>query len=183
MIAWSTPADAEEYLGKPRQRQLELVRGTAAPATPHTPTYSIAVPSPVPLLKLCLEATPASAVHVKICDFSESFIFTHPGQCQRTMGIPRLYCPPEALFDSLYPTLAFDIWALAILFHVLYAGGCGLFLCGSDDTILREMVRLIGKLPEPYWSSWENRKNYFDDEGNWRWKGDPRTSDKAISGQ
>jgi hypothetical protein len=74
--------------------------------------------------------------------------------------------------DSLCPTPAFDIWTLAILFHILYTGVSGLFLSGSDDTILCEMVRLIEKLPEPYWSSWENRNDYFD-EGNWWWKGDP----------
>jgi serine/threonine-protein kinase SRPK3 len=56
------------------------------------------------------------------------------------------------------------------------------------------MVRLVGKFPDPYWSSWENRSHYFDDEGNWWWEGDPRKlsassgkflklSDKAMSGE
>ena len=113
-------------------------------------------------------------------------------------GYTRLYRPPEALFDSyaasLYPPPAFDIWTLAVLFHILYTGGYGLFLEGGDYVILCEMIWLIGKLPEPYWSSWENRKDYFDDEGNWRWNGDPltisspsgmflKTSDKAMNGE
>ena len=196
MAAWSAQKDVEECLGKPRRRRLELDEtDTAAPATPHAPTYTVTAPDPTPLLKFCLGANPQAA-NVKICDFGESFIFIHP-QC-RTVGIPRLYRPPEALFDSyadsLYPTPAFDIWTLAVLFHILYTGGCGLFLEGSDDVILCEMVRLIGKLPEPYWSSWENRKDYFDYEGNWWWNRDPLTispasrmflklSNKAMNGE
>jgi len=199
MAAWSAQTDVEEYLGKPRQRQLELggtAKGIVAPVTPNAPTYTITVPNQTLLLKLCLNL--AQTVNIKICDFSESFILTRPSQCQRTVGIPRLYRPLEALFDSYADSLcltpALDIWTMAVLFHILYTGGCGLFLSGRDDTILREMVRLIGMLPEPYWSSWENKKEYFDDEGNWRWKGDPRTlstssgkflklSDKAMGGE
>jgi len=196
MAAWSAQTDVEEYLGKPRRRRLELDEtDTAAPFTPHAPTYTVTAPDPTPLLKLCLEANPQAA-NVKICDFGESFIFIHP-QRQRKLGIPRLYRPPEAFdsyAESLFPTPAFDIWTLAVLFHILYTGGCGLFLAGRDDVILREMVRLIGKLPEPYWSSWENRKDYFDNEGNWWWNGDPLTispasgmflklSNKAMNGE
>ena len=114
MAAWSTQIHVEKYLGKPRQGQLELhetARGTAAPATPHAPTYAVSAPDPTLLLKLCFEANVNQAVNVKICDFSESFIFL--GQHQHSVGIPRFYRPPEALFDShassLFPTPAFNI--------------------------------------------------------------------------
>jgi len=56
-----------------------------------------------------------------------------------------------------------DIWALAVVFHRIFTG---MFLfCDDPGYELRRIVEILGKLPEPYWSSWSKRSMHFDDEG------------------
>lgn len=73
------------------------------------------------------------------------------------LGEPSLPSPPT------------DVWALAVLFHSLLTGGAGLFHSpyGLADELLREMVLVLGKLPEPTWSAWANRGQFFDEDGKW----------------
>ena len=72
-----------------------------------------------------------------------------PGISQsRKLVTPFMFRPPEGLLGTVpHATKELDIWALAVLFHGLFRGGCGLFLSGSEDRILREMVLSLGKLP------------------------------------
>ncbi|KAJ6558424.1 kinase-like domain-containing protein [Mycena vulgaris] len=170
IVAWSSQEDVEEYLGKPQLESLEYRPDTLPPIlAPHIPQYYVYMSDPTPLLRLCLN-DPTKA-QVKICDFSESFIFdSSAAPVQRSINSPVKYRAPEGLLDpqDCYPGPSTDIWALAVLFHMLFTGGCGIFPGLKADQTLREMVILLGKLPEPYWSSsWGNRKLHFDDEGNW----------------
>lgn len=36
----------------------------------------------------------------------------------------------------------------------------------GDEEVLSQMVQVLGKLPESWWSSWEERSRRFDDHGN-----------------
>lgn len=38
---------------------------------------------------------------------------------------------------------------------------------GEEDEVLYNMVLILTRLPEPYWSHWTNRKLYFDEDGKW----------------
>lgn len=118
------------------------------------------------LLWLCLEDP--SQAHIKICDFSESFIFDSAAPVKRIANAPVVFRDPQSMFANTvlsYPTPATDIWALAVVFNILFTDGCPLFEGRESDEVLCDMVAYLGKLPEPYWTSWENRKLYFDDEG------------------
>ncbi|TDL13890.1 hypothetical protein BD410DRAFT_316996 [Rickenella mellea] len=142
-------------------KPLRPVDGTPLEDDPSRPKYTVPQPRDVDssFLKLCFEDP-----HVKIRDFSEAFVpaLSHP----RRLATPNLFRPPEGLLGILpHATLETDIWALAVLFHVIFRGGMGLFFGGVDDRILREMVLLLGKLPEPWWSLWDKRNMFFDEEG------------------
>jgi serine/threonine protein kinase len=170
--AWSSQADVETHLGRPFKALLEVdipgahrshplnaddLESPPVPLSPHVPAYLVPAPHEVEFLRLCL-----TRPHIKLCDFSEAYM---PGLPRVRLATPRIFRPPEALVSAAtHPSTHADIWALAVLMHMLFTGGHGLFYFG-DDRQLREMVRLLGKFPEPWWSSWANRSRYFDDDG------------------
>ncbi|TDL20736.1 kinase-like protein [Rickenella mellea] len=158
-IASWTDEDVERYLGQPDVRRLRSTDGTSLKDDPSRPKYLIPSPEESSFLRHCFENP-----HVKICDFSEAFMPTLPRS--RSLATPHLYRPPEGLLGNLpHATLEADIWALASLFHVLFTGGYGIFHGDYDDDILRAMVLLLGKLPEPWWPLWDKRSETFDVEG------------------
>lgn len=59
-----------------------------------------------------------------------------------------------------------DVWALACTIFEIRAG-FPLFeaFLGGDDEILKEIVATLGKLPEPWWSAFENHHLWFDEDG------------------
>ena len=75
-----------------------------------------------------------------------------------------------------------DVWALAVLIHVVLSGGFFLFSSyyGIKQEVLREMVLTLGKLPERWWTKWEDRSQYFDENGTFI--GD-RTKLSPVSGR
>lgn len=171
----SRPKDIYPLLGKPRKAPFRQSDSNTPESSCHEPTHLIYSPLNYNRrLKLCLQNW--TQVHVKICDFGESFVYdpTTP-PVDRIARIPPRFRAPEVFFDNLRahgPPV--DIWSLAVLVHVIFTGNTGLFhsLRRGDevekDEILREMVLQLGqKLPEPVWSSWENRHLYFDNDGKW----------------
>lgn len=79
-----------------------------------------------------------------------------------------MYAAPEIIFKDRI-TLAVDVWALAVMAHLLLSNGVLLFpsYLGVRKEVLREMVLTIGKLPDRYWSMWDKseREKYFDEDG------------------
>lgn len=97
-----------------------------------------------------------------LIDFGESFEVSQPPD---NLGIPGPYRSPELILDK-DAGFASDIWAL----------GCSLFeirtgrkLFGAfddeDNEYLDAMVQVLGKLPEPWWSTtWKDRRRLYKDE-------------------
>ncbi|KAJ7220556.1 kinase-like domain-containing protein [Mycena pura] len=149
---WTSPSDVENDLGAPEKCEY------GATSSPHLPRYLVrGVFHNVEFLQRCL-----TKPHVKICDFSEAYI---PSLLQPPrLASPHVLRPPEALLGDLpHATTESDIWALAVLIHTLFTGGCGLFY--HDERMLQEMVLNLGKFPEPLWSSWKSRSEFFDEHG------------------
>jgi hypothetical protein len=75
-----------------------------------------------------------------------------------------------------------DVWALAVLIHMVLSGGSFLFSSyhGIKQEVLREMVLTLGKLPDRWWTKWEDRSQYFDENGTFI--GD-RTKLPRVSGK
>lgn len=59
-----------------------------------------------------------------------------------------------------------DIWALLCTIIEIRAGFAlfGAFLGGPDE-IQKDIVETLGKLPEPWWSAFENHRLWFDENG------------------
>lgn len=77
-----------------------------------------------------------------------------------------LFVTPEAYFDGDV-SFASDVWALACVIFQIRAG-----VSPFDawfDTInptLKEMVWTLGRLPDPWWDSWEERRRSFEENGD-----------------
>ena len=155
--------DLQQYLGEPYKRPLSRRDGKPVTPTPHEPKYVVPSSEWPELLQLCLSSP--EAVQLKLCDFGEAFLWDDkPVKTQ--LNTPCVYAAPEIIFhDRIGP--AVDIWALAVLIHMLLSGGSLLFNSyrGIQKEILREMVLTLGKLPDRWWTKWEDRSEYFDENG------------------
>lgn len=78
------------------------------------------------------------------------------------------YRSPEARFEGCVGFEA-DIWALACAIFAIRAGFV-LFesFLGSDVDILRQIVEMLGRLPDPWWAAFEQRMLWFEGTGNQR---------------
>ncbi|TKA79218.1 hypothetical protein B0A55_03966 [Friedmanniomyces simplex] len=99
-----------------------------------------------------------------LVDFGEAFPFGSPPKPEN-IGIPVMYRAPETIFESKL-TLASEAWSLACLLFEIRAGN-PLFtsIMGGRDEVIQQMVQMKGKLPEPWWTSWDKRATCFDEEG------------------
>lgn len=99
-----------------------------------------------------------------LIDFGESFEISQPPD---NLGIPGPYRSPELILDK-ETGLGSDIWALGCsLFEI--RTGRKLFspFDDEDSDYLDAMVQVLGKLPEPWWSTtWEDRRRMYKDEVN-----------------
>jgi serine/threonine-protein kinase SRPK3 len=82
---------------------------------------------------------------------------------------PRDYHAPELLLDTANSkgTQAVDIWSLGCLIFEIRTGPYSPFssVYFDVDETLESIVNHLGRLPEPWWSTWKNRSKYFDEAG------------------
>ncbi|KAH7907874.1 kinase-like domain-containing protein [Hygrophoropsis aurantiaca] len=164
---WSSEEDVDEYIDPPE----EVMLARNAPyrdlpfVDPHTPEYLVSSSTSAELLALCV----TGAVHIKICDFGEAFLWSntthaHAHEPRPTLNIPSVYAAPEIIFrDAVSP--AVDVWATAVLAYYLLSGGSYLF--DSDGGIAAEvvcaMIAKLGRLPDKWHAQLGSR---FGDTGN-----------------
>lgn len=165
-------ADLEHYIGVPLKRPLVYEDDSPVVPTPHQPNYLVRSPIKPELLELCLLSTPPSSIDPKICDFGESLFWdlTHKAPLEAKLNIPCVYTAPEIISqDRITP--AVDVWALAVITHMIMSGGTLLFhsWSGARKDVLKKIVSILGKLPDRYWDLWDKdeRGEYFDEDGKW----------------
>lgn len=98
---------------------------------------------------------------VCVIDFGESYKFSKPPP---DLGIPKIYCAPEYILDKAI-SVASDLWALGCTLFEIRTGRklFGVFV-DEDDELLALIVAILGKLPEPWWSTtWLNRRTLYPD--------------------
>lgn len=103
----------------------------------------------------------------------ENIVVIDLGQSFGTSHLPKNYEPatamnyvtPEARFESIISP-ASDIWALACAIFEIRAGS-PLFepFLGSNQDILKQTAETLGKLPESWWNSFEDRELCFKENG------------------
>jgi serine/threonine-protein kinase SRPK3 len=154
-----------ERLGQPKQDEIKTLTGT-------TPTGS----APKCIVEPCSLLNPQFlSEDILLVDFGCAF----PSQCPPSnldnIGLTMSYSAPEVIFDSKISVYS-DIWALGcVLFEIRSGGQLFSDWVGTKDDVLRQMVQAFGKPPEPWWSMWEERGLFFDEDGEPR-----RTWDNGI---
>ncbi|KAH7907721.1 kinase-like domain-containing protein, partial [Hygrophoropsis aurantiaca] len=139
--------DVQKYFDGPRMMQPESTPTTA---------YRTTEPSSA------LVAHLPGAVHIKICDFGEAFLWRGEPQ-QVALHTPHAHAAPEILFkDPVTP--AVDVWSMAVLAHCLLSGAY-MFEPPNAGSVVFEWVLKLGKLPDRWWAKWGERARSFDDEG------------------
>jgi serine/threonine protein kinase len=75
------------------------------------------------------------------------------------------YLSPEARFEG-WASFEADVWALGCAIFEIRAG-FPLFdpFLGDDADILRQTVETLGRLPDPWWASFEGRMRLFEEDG------------------
>jgi serine/threonine-protein kinase SRPK3 len=114
---------------------------------------------------------------VAIIDFGQSYML---GECPTdyTPATAPHYRAPESRFEKQC-TMATDVWSLGCLLFEIRAG-FPLFdpTWANGTMILVQNVNMLGKLPEPWWTSFTGRSEYFEENGDPKRKTD-RTSIRA----
>jgi serine/threonine protein kinase len=100
----------------------------------------------------------------RLIDFGESFKVSHPPE---NLGIPGSYRSPELILDKT-PGIGSDLWALGCtLFEIRTGRKLFAPFDNEDDEYIDAMVRVLGKLPEPWWSTtWELRNTWYKDDAD-----------------
>ncbi|KAJ8096821.1 protein kinase [Lipomyces tetrasporus] len=152
--AWSDQ-DVYELLGSPVTDRVRLFSGELNNMT-SAPEYLVA-PANLPNLE-----SKWLAEKILLVDFGQSFMLQQP---HNDVGFTMSYCAPEVYFDGKR-TVWSDIWALGCMIFEIRAG-CQLFesFLGGPHEVILQIVETLGKLPEPWWNSWEKRHVYFDEDG------------------
>ena len=170
----------KELLGEPTLLEPRLYSEASPESSQRVPQYLVYRLSIAPILQLI--ANDPSQSHIKLCDFGESS-FHDPAStgAHRKLNCPRVYAAPEVIFDdSVSP--ASDVWAMGNLLHYILSGGQEMgssVISGppnpTDEEVLKNIVSVLGKLPEPWWQRWEERRKYFDEEAR------PAEGARAVS--
>lgn len=109
-----------QALGQPRTTNVTLSlpdhTEIPAPPSPYVPEYCVRLPSPFLLLHHCVSSP--STVHIKICDFGESFLWNPRRVEMREFSTPMIFRSPEFFFNEEHSP-ATDIWALAVLINMI----------------------------------------------------------------
>lgn len=115
-----------------------------------------------------MQELPADFVtkQIHVIDFGESFDISSPPL--NGVGTPLSLMAPELYFDK-DASFASDVWALGCLLYEIRAGRPLFYpFFDTDDEYLVEVVQTLGRLPDRWWQAWEERGNYFKEDGTAR---------------
>ncbi|KAH7133697.1 kinase-like domain-containing protein [Dactylonectria macrodidyma] len=150
-----TEGEVLQILGAPTQNPIfdGPVMGHAEPTAPQYLVY------PVEWEHVAKEYISEQSC---LIDFGQSFEVANTPEY---LGIPGPYRSPELMLDN---SMGFgtDLWALGCtLFEIRTGRKLFCPFDNDDEDYLDLMVQILGKLPEPWWSTtWETRKTFWKDE-------------------
>ncbi|KAF8251857.1 kinase-like protein [Wilcoxina mikolae CBS 423.85] len=155
-IIWSD-SGMENSIGSDNSGQSE------SPRDPNItiPEYFVYPPSVEDMTPLCL----TDDCSIQIVDFGEAF-FSHPDGVQKQLGTstPLAVAAPEVLFKDVL-TPASDIWSLGyLIFNTICGYSLWSYLTSLDD-VLTDITLAYGRLPERWWTKWELRGYFFEEDG------------------
>ncbi|RDL41792.1 uncharacterized protein BP5553_01771 [Venustampulla echinocandica] len=143
-----------KQLGEPNKEPLRAISGESP--EPSGPEYLVE--------GLSLDRLDARFIsdQVSINDFGESYDMHSP---PKDLGITAPFRSPLLLFDNTIG-VGCDLWALACtIFDVRIRSPLFQNFMDDDDEVIMQMGPMLGKLPEPWWSSWEARGRWYEEDG------------------
>ena len=155
-IEWS---DAEVYAHTGYPETENVATRDGKPPGPHTPVMLVA---PIPNNNISRASLLQESTIIS--DFGQSYVAACPPLSYKP-GTMLSYHPPEARFEDRAGFEA-DIWMLGCVIFEIRAG-FSLFesFLGSDIEVLKHTVETLGRLPDPWWSAFEQRALWFEDDG------------------
>lgn len=158
-----TVTQVYERFGTPHLEEIKRIDGL--PVTPAAPKHAVFSPDPVALLRFSL----TDSCMVKIVDFGNA---SRPdaGKLVKNINTAVAVAAPEILFNDVATIgMPADTWALACTLYEILGGRMLLESFFYDrDEIIVEMVRMLGKLPNPWWRAWAERSSYFEYDGTFK---------------
>ena len=149
--------DDEVYqmLGNPQTEKVITRDGS-----PPSPTAPSEVVAPIDISSLC--APQFLEDDVVLIDYGQSY-FADRVPKDYAPAMPYHYLSPEAYFDSKV-TFASDVWALAcVIFEIRARFALFEPFLSSTHTVLKQMVEMLGRFPDPWWGSWDHRLTWFEE--------------------
>ncbi|KAH8815307.1 kinase-like domain-containing protein [Xylogone sp. PMI_703] len=143
-----------KQLGEPNKEPLLTISGKSS--APSGPEYIVE--------DINLDRLDAQFIsdQVSIIDFGESYHMDSP---PRDLGIAASFRSPELLFENAI-SIGCDLWPLACtIFEIRTSSPLFENFMDDDDEVIMQMVPLLGKLPELWWSSWEARGGWYEENG------------------
>lgn len=149
-------------IGEPQRAAVIVSKTGEAPTDPSHPRYLV---FPVTWKSVDLKFYTDKPC---VIDFGESFEVSKP---HKDLGIPGPYRSPELILERKVG-IPSDLWTLGCtIFEIRTGRKIFNLFDDEDDDYIDAMVWLLGKLPEPWWSTtWKARKEILKDEvdGNGR---------------
>jgi serine/threonine protein kinase len=147
--------DVINLLGEPEKTKVVTESGEP-PTEPSAPKYLVYPVIWDSVDRIFLSTQPC------IIDFGDSFEIGDPPE---TLGIPGPYRSPELMLENTVG-IGCDLWALGCTIFEIRTGRKMLNLFDDDDdTYLDALVKILGPLPEPWWSeTWKMRKKCYEDK-------------------
>lgn len=155
VIQWSD----DEIYSQFKQPLIESVRTVNRQPSPHAPEFVV---RPIDYFKLPVKTLLQE--NIMIVDFGQSYFAASPPPSYVPATL-LTYQSPEARFEGRAGFEA-DIWSLGVSIFEIHTGVALIdgFL-QLDTYILRQMVELLGRLPDPWWATFEHRDVWFDEDG------------------
>ncbi|OJJ74180.1 hypothetical protein ASPBRDRAFT_52346 [Aspergillus brasiliensis CBS 101740] len=155
----STEKIYEQY-GKPETVSITQRNGGSLP--PNVPSKAVL---PIYLGKKAEEFTLQDA-QVLLSDFGEAFSPDSSPRSGEYCHTPAPYCPPEALFEPEAPlSYPADIWSLATAIWEILGMKAIFSTEAPEDEITAQQVDVLGPMPQAWYSAWEGRSYFFDEDG------------------
>lgn len=138
-----------------------VTRKDGKPLSRHVPS-EIVLPAPLPIKTK--DISPVLHLPAMLSDFGEAF---EPSKTRRDFAhtLPASIAL-ESFFSeegSGFVSFPSEIWTLAYTsVDILGNGSPFQDLSSHRDNVIAQQVLILGKLPEPWWSRWEARSEYFD---------------------
>lgn len=105
--------------------------------------------------------------HVLLSDFGESYSPSSEIRHGEDCHTPLAMRPPEARFEPHAPlSYSADIWSLAVaIWEIL--GMKTVFSNDyiTEDELVSQHIDVLGSMPSSWWERWENRGEFFDQDG------------------